>query len=535
MYILNDNSMGGATHSLLEILGKIRNDVHPVVVVREEGPASDRMMEQLDALCIPCYRISFPTDILKSGEADEKKREQDIKQGYEAAMQLLLLVEKEKIHLIHINSSISYFAAITALMAGIPYVWHIRELMDEHYGYEFVNEDLKKYLYGKADRLIVISDYVRQRYHEKYALDNMEKIYNGIDIGKYKTILDENRDYKNIFLVAAMISHEKGQWDVIRATEQLLEKGYSDVQVIITGSHGGGYVWALGKYIKTRNLDHNIKILPFQSDLSKLRKQASYAITASQCEALGRVVIESMLAGNVLIGARSGATTELIGSKEERGFLFELHDSDALAHAMERAMQCSKEAKNQMTKEAQVFAEGLFDSEQYCKKMTELYEDVIVSYLPKDSKRFLAELKQCCHFSNQKAISKIPENTQIPKAKAAFALAVTWLEIKQKGFSLAEYFRKKHIYSVAIYGMADLGRRLYDELENTEIEIKYLLDQNPGGMEKILPFASFYKEKPEVDVIVVTVAAAEKQIVKEIRMKGYENVIGLSDILNDFI
>ena len=84
-----------------------------------------------------------------------------------------------------------------------------------------------------------------------------------------------------------------------------------------------------------------------------------------------------------------------------------------------------------------------------------------------------------------------------------------------------------------IYGMADIGCCLYDELENSEIEIKYLIDKNPGGMENIFEFVSL-GDNLFVDQIVVTVALEEKNIVNEIFMKGYERVIGLSEILNSF-
>ena len=102
--------------------------------------------------------------------------------------------------------------------------------------------------------------------------------------------------------------------------ELLVRQGYTDVRLIIVGNGNDGYVWALKKYIKKKNLDNNISILPFRYDLSDLRKEVSYEIICSQNEALGRVTIEAMLAGNIVIGARSGGTTEIIGAHEERGY-----------------------------------------------------------------------------------------------------------------------------------------------------------------------------------------------------------------------
>lgn len=530
MYVINDDTLGGATQSLLDLLKEIKKEVNPVVVIRK----GVKIKESFDALKILYYEIQFFTDHVKIGNLTPEKKGEDFKYSYEAALQLLPIIEKENVQLIHINSSVSYFAAMAALIAGVPYVWHIRELVEEQFGCEFINNDLKQKLYVQADKLISISDYVKQRYYEKYSV-NTQKIYNGIDVEKYKLNVDENIDFKKIFLVVAMISPEKGQWDAICATEILVKKGYSDIQLIIVGDHGEGYAWALNKYIKSRNLDKNIKILPFQNDLSELHRQASYAITCSQNEALGRVTIEAMLGGNIVIGAKSGGTTEIIGEDEDRGFLYELHNSEALAGAMIRAMECPEEIKIQMLKRAQAYAEDTFDTKKYCMKLLDVYSEVISSFKTKNQKRFINALEEKYEsIKNNEIIKEQSVDSQLLKSEAAFSLAAKWLEIRQRGYSLAEYFKKNNYQSVAIYGMAVLGLRLYDELENTDIEIRYLLDRNPNGMEKILEFVSL-QEKLIVDVIVVTVAAAEKQLVKEIKKTGYDNVIGLSDILNDFV
>ena len=534
MYIFNDTALGGAAQSLLDMLKEIKKEVNPVVVMRK----GSKIKEHFDALKIPCYELQFFTDYEIIGNVTREKKEEDFKYSYEAALQLIPILEKEKIQLIHINSSTSYFAAIAALMTGVPYVWHIRELMEEQFGCEFINNDLKQNLYHQADQLIAISDYVQQIYFEKYSV-NTRKIYNGIDIEKYKINIDENINFKNVFLVAAMITPEKGQWDAICATEILIEKGYSDVQLIIAGARGGTYVWALNKYINSRNLDKNIKILPFQNDLSELHRQASYAITCSQNEALGRVTIEAMLGGNIVIGAKSGGTIEIIGEEEDRGFLYELHNSESLADAMIRAMKCSQEIKKQMLKRAQTYAEDTFNTKQYCMKLLDVYSEIISFYKVKNQKRFINVLEENYELVKNNEIMNKSEmikdqriDNQLLKSSAAFSLAVKWLEIKQKGYSLTDYFIKNNYRSVAIYGMAALGRRLYDELENTDVEIRYLLDRNPNGLEKVLEFVSL-QENLIVDIIVVTVAAAEKQLVKEIKAIGYDNVIGLSDILDD--
>ena len=530
MYIFNDAGFGGAGRSLIDTLMKIKEEVNVIVVIRE---GADGAKIKFDEMGIRCYQIPFSTDYVKIGCVSKEDKAADIAESYEAALKLLPIVKEEKVQLIHINSSTSYFAAITALIAGIPYIWHIRELMEEHFGCVFVNEELKKKLYEYSDGMIAISDYVREKYLAKYDVD-MLRIYNGLNIEKYEIPVDKNKDFQNVFLAVGVITPGKGQWDAIRATENLVKKGYKDIKLIIVGDTDTYYTWALKKYIKKQKLGQNISILPFQNDLSALRETAAYSLTCSQNEALGRVTIEAMLAGNFVIGAKSGGTVEIIGEKEERGYLYELHNPEALAGAMIRAMQCPKATKEQMIDVAQAYAEATFDSRQYCRKLLDVYNEVITSYKPKNADSLLKEIKESYEQIRNEGRGGIKQYVQYQKSEAAFALSIKWLKIKQAGHSLDEYFALNNIRSIAIYGMAALGCRLYDELEYGNTEAKYLLDRNPGGMDSIIEFASLDGEKLEVDAIVVTVAGAERQIVKEIQGRGYQKVLGLREILDGF-
>lgn len=532
LYIFNDDSFGGAALSLLDTLTEIKKYINPVVVMQEF--IKEDVGRKFEELGICCYKIRFSTDFVKIGDATEEKKEQEFKQSYEASLQLLPIIKQENIHLIHINSSASYFAALAALMADVPYVWHIRELMEEQFGCEFINDELQHNLYLYADKLIAISDFVSQKYFEKFSLNTI-KMYDGLNIERFKFGIDIDQDFENIFLVAAaVISTEKGQLDAIRAMEILISRGYTDVRLLIVGGGKDNYIWALKKYIKKKKIEKNVSILPFRYDLMDLRRKASYEIICSQNEALGRVTIEAMLAGNLVIGARSGGTTEIIGEHEERGYLYELHSSSGLADAMIRAIKAPQNEKKEIAKYAQTYAEKTFDSQKYCSELLQIYDEVINSFVSKNQVSFLRKQNERYELVKYKKVTGTQiSSSQLLKLETAFGISIKWIEIKQKGYSLAEYFKRYNIKSIAIYGMASLGRRLYDELEDSDISIKYLIDKMPDELDKVLEFASLNGKMLDVDAIVVTVAGAERRIVEEIKSMGYRNVIGLSDVLNE--
>ncbi len=526
MYIFNDMTMGGATQSLIDLLTSIKELVRPVVVMRKDS----KLENVFESLGIRYYKINFTTDNILLGKCTNETEERDFFINYSAAIQLVQIARTEKIDIIHINSSVSKVGAMAALMAHIPYVWHIRELLEEHFGCEFINKNLKLDLLEKSDRLITISDFVQNMYLKKYGIDST-RIYNGFNVRRYKNEIVANREYNNIFLVAAMITPEKRQWDAIKAVEILVSRGYKDIKLIIVGQGAAGYVWALKKYIVKNLLEDYICIMPFQRDLSELRKEASYAITCSQCEALGRVTIEAMLAGNIVIGADSGGTVEIIGEKEERGFLYRLGDYQSLASTMIRAIQCDNLKKDRIAKDSQEYVEKVFGLKQYCKSILEVYNEVLNKEKCKKDDIFLEKMEKKFKAINwteeKKSVVDINQYNKILKINSILA---KWLELKQRGVLLEQYFEKHGITKIAIYGIGELGRRLYDELEGSKVEVKYLLDKNPGNMNKILRIYSLDEKEMDVETIVVTVAIAE-DVISEIRKKGYRNVAALNEIL----
>lgn len=52
-----------------------------------------------------------------------------------------------------------------------------------------------------------------------------------------------------------------------------------------------------------------------------------------------------------------------------------------------------------------------------------------------------------------------------------------WLYLRQKGKQLYLFFEDNQIENIAIYGMGALGERLYDELKDSSISVRYAIDR----------------------------------------------------------
>ena len=120
---------------------------------------------------------------------------------------------------------------------------------------------------------------------------------------------------------------------------------------------------------------------------------------------------------------------------------------------------------------------------------------------------------------------------KINKFKNYYNVLIQWLAKKQKNQSIEKYFIDNGYKTIAIYGMGELGNRLYEELKETEIIMKYGIDKNSGFGE--IEILDIDDELPEVDVVVVTAVFDFDKIESNLKDKVNCPVISLEDIVYD--
>ncbi len=117
------------------------------------------------------------------------------------------------------------------------------------------------------------------------------------------------------------------------------------------------------------------------------------------------------------------------------------------------------------------------------------------------------------------------------KHLALFVMMDRWVEVKQEGKNLAEYFKREGYKTIAIYGMHYAGERLYEELKNTEIEVKYGIDKNAETLYSELDIYHVDADLEKVDAVVVTPIFFFDEISKGLAEKFDCPIISLEDIL----
>lgn len=124
------------------------------------------------------------------------------------------------------------------------------------------------------------------------------------------------------------------------------------------------------------------------------------------------------------------------------------------------------------------------------------------------------------------------KNEKVDKFKGYYNMLNQWLILRQGGKNLAEYFKSNNYKTIAIYGMGEMGNRLYDELKDTDIEIKYAVDKNAAStyseLEVIDPDDAKYEK---VDAIIVTATFAFDDIEEKLAEKVDFPIISLEDVV----
>lgn len=69
--------------------------------------------------------------------------------------------------------------------------------------------------------------------------------------------------------------------------------------------------------------------------------------------------------------------------------------------------------------------------------------------------------------------------------REGFTLLKRWLENRNAGKTFVDYFHEYGYRSIAIYDAGELGRLLYDEVKDSDIQVKYFVDRNAEGLRNI--------------------------------------------------
>lgn len=106
-----------------------------------------------------------------------------------------------------------------------------------------------------------------------------------------------------------------------------------------------------------------------------------------------------------------------------------------------------------------------------------------------------------------------------------------WMQRKQKGESLVDYFEEMGYKKIAIYGMHYLGESLLSELNDSSIEVVCAIDKNAELRYADIPLLKPEEDIPEVDAVIVTAFYYFNEIEDMLCNKVNCPIVSIEDII----
>lgn len=377
LYFTHEREYGGSSRALISLLKELKKDKnhHIYVIVPFKDAKIIPELEKLDINVIVSFYSwwQIPIKISKT-----KKILFKIAYLFNFFSEKIIIrkIKKLNIDIIHSNTSVIDSGAKIANKLKILHVWHFREfknnnlifIKNEKKSYEFINK------FG--GNIIYISRAIEEFYKQKINSLETELIYDGVSTD----FIINNREYKKKyddikFLLAGTLQKSKGQDLAVEAIGILKEEGYENIKLYLAGGDTLKFSDYLNILIKKYDIKENVKYLGFVKDIKELRKEMDVELLCSESEAFGLVTVEGMMAGNLMIGSDSGATTEII-EDGVTGILYKCKDKKDLANKMKKIIENPNMIKK-IGREGQKHAIEAFSSKKNALLVLKYYNKIL--------------------------------------------------------------------------------------------------------------------------------------------------------------
>ena len=364
----------GATYSLMDLIRSVREHVNPIVMVGTKGCVYDYFTRN-NVECIVCdfkeNLVGKPTKIhqyIKYVLKYIPNHLQYNKRNKECIRQVSQILKGRHIDIVHINNTVMSVGYEIAKALNAKCVWHLRGFMDLDFGWMPL-KGWKNYrdTLIHTDAVIGITNTVLAHY---LPLDraNAHSVFDAVRSKNDTCFIMPKEKY--FLFCAGLLSHQKGCDFAIKAFAQsgLASKGY---RLRIIGKSHPAYAKKLNTLVTACDVANAVDFLGRSENVKEHMAKATAFLMCSENEGLGRVSVEAMFYGCLVIGRNSGGTKDFV-IDGQTGLLFD--DMDGCITAMQKAVS---EDNQEVILNAQQFAQENFSIENYGEKILDVYNKVL--------------------------------------------------------------------------------------------------------------------------------------------------------------
>lgn len=286
------------------------------------------------------------------------------------------LISEERPDVVVTNTLALGSPALAAFFKRVPHAWMIHEFMDEDHGIRLSFSKPLSLIYASllSRKIFFASDVVRRHFSRFVAEEKVSTFPYWVEVTPPSETSDPPKaDFLRLVMIGTKQSG-KGQHIAIEAVGILKEQGI-DASLELVGPGVDSYEAMLRGLTKDLGLEDRIFFISGTTDPFRYSAGADAVLVCSTKEAFGRVTVEGMKLGRVVISSDTGAGPELIRDGET-GLLFRYPDPGSLADAVMRLVN-EPTLKSRLGEAARTWSEENISKSRYTSNLRRFLEEAM--------------------------------------------------------------------------------------------------------------------------------------------------------------
>lgn len=180
-----------------------------------------------------------------------------------------------------------------------------------------------------------------------------------------------------VFIMIGGFEYYKGQIEFAEACVLLHEKGYHNFIVRFIGTGNPEVRQKVEKIVSDGGISDRVQFLGYHQDVYNYLKTSDISFSCARAEAFGRTTAEAMLSGNLVIGADTAGTRELL-QDGKCGLLYRQGDPEDLCGKMIEAIS-NRDKSRELAKAGRNYTYQNFTADRNAQNIYALYQSILSS------------------------------------------------------------------------------------------------------------------------------------------------------------
>jgi len=322
LVLAHSAGIGGAELALKALINSLSDTYRWTIVIPGRKPPDDQIVSRntryvnIPSLPRWCYRAyKFPHDVEKDVLTESLARLEVL-----AAESDILLT----------NTMTIPWLGFIAQKINRPHIWYIHEYGDLDHDLRFIQEyhQTLRIIGDCSSRVLTVSNGLRDHLSHIIPSQQMDIIHQSINFSDFAAIKPVERTGELKLVCMGAIKPSKGQLIALEAVEKL-PSSYRVKLDIVGPSADKGYACSLME--KSQKLD-NVEVAVRRYDPVYELSNHDVMLMCSQHEGLGRVTLEGLASGRLVVGYGCQSTSELLA--DHRGIVYTPNTPEALSSAL---------------------------------------------------------------------------------------------------------------------------------------------------------------------------------------------------------